>query len=144
LSHLRHGLHRLLPFLVSLLKKNDSLLFIGAQFVYAKGLHNSRFFSHILGSRKPGIFSNFFITKMFTIENVSLRFTPKIVFFLSLNEISLVMLQEAKGKNIPVVALTGTSDSTCLIDYPVLLDNRHFYNTYFFLLFLFSFMQGNY
>jgi hypothetical protein len=139
---LRQSLHRLLPFLIALLQKNDSILFIGAQFAYARGLDKVRFLAHILGSRKPGIFSNFCLTKMFTVENVSLRFMPKIAFFFSLNEISLVMLREAKTKNIPAIALVGASDSTCLIDYPVLLDSKYFYNTFFFISFLFSVMQG--
>lgn len=134
------SLRRLIPFFLSLLKNNDSLLFIGSQFLYARSLSKAKIVAHVLNNRNPGIFSNFSITGLYSIDNISLKFLPKIIFFFYLGKHTL-LLQEAKNKNLPVVALTNIKENICLVDYPIPVDSDRFSNTYFFSVFFFRFLQ---
>lgn len=126
----------------SVSQKNDSLLFIGSQFLYCRSIQHVSLATHILNHRNPGIFSNLAITSLYQVGGMTLKVLPKAVFFFYL-ETSTSLLEEAKIKDLPAIALIGVKENASLVDYPILTDSSRFYNTYFFSFFFFRFLQLN-
>jgi ribosomal protein S2 len=119
--------------------KND-FLFIGTRFLYSKIVSNSSFLAHQLILRNPGIFSNFSITSFYTVNKISIKSLPKIIFFFYLKE-NDYLLKEAKLKSIPTIALISSKTNSRLIDYPVKINSSYYCSLYFFSLFFFRLLR---
>ena len=139
-STLIFSIKRVLPFLIGGIKKKDSILVIGSDFLYSKTLCRSNSTIHNLINRNPGIFSNFSIVSLYTIDKLALKSLPTILLCISL-ETNLLLLQEAKNKNIPIIGVFSINENSQLIDFPILVDALVFHSTFFFSTFFFRFFN---
>ena len=134
------SIKRIFPFLMGGIKKKDSILFIGSDFLYSKTLSHSSSTIHNLINRNPGIFSNFSIVSLYTIDKLALKHLPTIILCISL-ETNLLLLQEAKNKNIPIIGVFSVNENSQLIDFPIMVDALVFHSTFFFSTFFFRFFN---
>ena len=139
-SILISSIKRVFPFLICGLKKKDSILVIGSDFLYSKTLYQSNSTIHNLINRNPGIFSNFSIVSLYTLDKLALKRLPTIILCISL-EINLLLLQEAKNKNIPIIGIFSVTENSQLIDFPIMVDALVFHSTFFFSTFFFRFFN---
>jgi hypothetical protein len=122
------------------MKKKDSLLILGSDFLYSKTLYPANITVHHLINRNPGIFSNFAIVSLYTIDKLALKVLPKIILCINL-ETNLLLLQEAKTKNIPIIGIFNNSQNSQLIDFPIMIDTLAFHSTFFFSTLFFRFFN---
>jgi len=134
------SIKRVFAFLIGGVKKKDSLLVIGSDFLYSKTLYQANITVHNLINRNPGIFSNFSIVSLYTIEKLALKFLPKIILCINL-ETNFLLLQEAKNKNIPIIGTLSINVNSKLIDFPIIVDALVFHTTFFFSIFFFRFFN---
>ena len=137
---LMSSIKRVFTFLMCSIKKKDSLLVIGSEFLYSKTLYQSNFTIHNLINRNPGIFSNFSIVSLYTMDKLALKHLPKIILCIGL-ETNLLLLQEAKNKNIPIIGVFSVNENSQLIDFPIMVDALAFHSTFFFSTFFFRFFN---
>ena len=134
------SIKRVFPFLISSIKKKDSILVMGSDFLYSKTLYRPNSTIHNLINRNPGIFSNFSIVSLYTIEKLALKRLPTIILCIYL-ETNLLLLQEAKNKNIPIIGMFSSNENSQLIDFPIMVDALAFHSTFFFSTFFFRFFN---
>ena len=134
------SIKRVFHFLICSIKKKDSILVIGSDFLYSKTLYQPNSTIHNLINRNPGIFSNFSIVSLYTIDKLALKRLPTIILCINL-ETNLLLLQEAKNKNIPVIGVFSVYENSQLVDFPIMVDALAFHSTFFFSTFFFRFFN---
>ena len=116
-------------YIIPLLFLNDSILFIGTKFLFAKTVLKNLNQAQILTSKTSGVLSNISSIKIMNIFRIT-----SMVFFFYLERHTLLLL-EIKKKNLPVLAFLTKNDNSVLIDYPFLINTTFFYTIYFFSLY---------
>jgi len=113
-------------------------LFIATKYIYSKSLDQTLYKSLIktLLSKDSGVLSNpsFTSIQYFTKKNIVAKKKILIFFYVKGNNKLLI---ESKQRSIPTVGLVNLSQNSVLIDYPIIINSKYFYNVYFFSKFFF-------
>jgi len=132
------SLQSIIPLLTNIYRSGGDCLFIATKYIYSKSLGQTPYKSLIkkLLSKDSGILGNpsFTSIQYFSRKNIVSNKKILIFFYLKGNNKLLV---ESKQKAIPTVGLVNLSQNSVLIDYPIMVNSKYFYNVYFFSKFFF-------
>jgi hypothetical protein len=134
LSLLVYGIQKLIPVFNITNKGGGQFSFISMRHVYTtKVLYKKsyRFLKNIKAIRL-GIFSNAGMQK-------PIQKNPSLALFFSQRKDDY-LLEEARLKNIPTIALVSTKGNPSLVDYPLCVNSIYFHTVYFFAYFFIKFL----
>ena len=130
---------KLLPLFFNISKSEGNFLFVATRFLYAKSVFKNIYsvYGKELICSKPGVLSNFMITKHQSFSKLTFKKMPAILIFFTFLENNYI-LKEGKKKNIPTVGLIPSKENSILVDYPLCINSIYFYSIYFFSKLLFK------